>query len=79
MRKIFGGIGLCPPKPSDYRLFNSIIRVARNNEVSPYHADKLFWLVGSGYFYDHKAEIGKEGRIPTKRDEFIKEVRDILR
>jgi hypothetical protein len=27
-------------------------RVAHNVEVNPYKVDKLFWLVGSGHFYD---------------------------
>ena len=37
---------------SDYEVFKAVARVARNASVTPYDVDKLFWLVGSGYFYD---------------------------
>lgn len=64
------GLGLAPPKSKPYDVFKAMIRVARSNGVTPYSADKLFWLVGSGYFYNHD-HLGKNGRIPTRRDEFI--------
>lgn len=69
---IFKGLGLAEPKASDYGVFKAITRVARHQEVSPYNVDKLFWLVGSGYFYNDRY-IGSNGRIGTNRDEFIKQ------
>jgi len=68
--RIFHGIGLCPVKSAGFQLFNCITRVAEHNRGNAYHTDKLFWLIGSGYFFDHK-EISKRGRIKTNRDEFV--------
>jgi hypothetical protein len=50
LRYIFTGLSLCPEKSDDYLLFKAVIRVARHAGVSPYNADKVFWLIGSGYF-----------------------------
>jgi hypothetical protein len=70
IKNIFTGLELCPPKAGDYQVFKAIVRLAKNVGVPPYTADKLFWLVGSGNFYNDK-QIGKEGRIPTRKEEFI--------
>ena len=51
--------------------------MARNACVSPYNADKLFWLVGSGYFYDDP-QIGNKGRIGRHKKEFIEMARERL-
>jgi hypothetical protein len=70
LRDIFTALGLCIDGADDYQLFKSIVRVARNASVTPYNADKTFWLIGSGYFYDHP-KIGKNGRIGSHKQEFI--------
>lgn len=70
IRNIFKSMELCPPKANDYHLFKSVIRVATNADITPYAADKLFWLIGSGYFYDDP-QIGKNGRIGSRREKFI--------
>lgn len=70
LKDIFKGLELCPPKSSDYEVFRAIIRVAQNVDVTPYNVDKLFWLVGSGYFYNDKT-IGKNGRIGNRKKDFI--------
>ena len=57
---IFWAIGLSPFGANDYEVFTAVARVARNADVTPYNADKLFWLIGSGYFY-HDPDIGKIG------------------
>ncbi len=44
--------------------------MARNVGVTPYDGDKLFWLIGSGYFYDDH-HIGNNGRIGSRKKEFI--------
>jgi hypothetical protein len=44
--------------------------MARNAGRTPYHVDKLFWLIGSGNFYDDP-QIGNEGRIGRHKEQFI--------
>lgn len=78
LRDIFTALGLCDDQADDYQLFKSIVRVARNAKVTPYNADKTFWLIGSGYFYDHP-EIGKNGRIGGHKQDFIEDVKTTLR
>jgi hypothetical protein len=74
LRDIFTALGLCQKGDDDYQLFKAIVRVARNANVTPYNADKAFWLIGSGYFYDHH-DIGKKGRIGGRKREFIEYAR----
>ncbi len=50
VKEIFGALGLCAQGAGDYEVFRAVARVARNAGVTPYNADKLFWLVGSGNF-----------------------------
>jgi hypothetical protein len=38
--------------------------------VTPYNVDKLFWLIGSGNFYEDP-HVGNRGRIGSKKKEFI--------
>lgn len=70
LRDIFTSLSLCPIKTDDYQLFKAIVRLAGNAGVSAYNADKVFWLIGSGYFYDD-SQIGNKGRIGSKKQEFI--------
>jgi hypothetical protein len=69
LRDIFTALGLCQTG-DDYQLFKAIVRVARNANVTPYNADKTFWLIGSGYFYGD-LNIGRKGRIGSRKNEFI--------
>lgn len=71
LRDIFTALHLCPIKTDDYQLFKAIVRFAGNAGVSAYNADKVLWLIGSGYFYDDP-QIGSNGRIGSKKQEFIK-------
>ncbi len=57
---IFEGIGLCEKGLSLYEIQKTIIRIAEAKNVTPYNVDKLFWLIGSGNFYNHS-------HIKTKR------------
>src|SRR5215211_7840401 len=77
VKDIFGGLGLCAEGAGDYEVFRAVGRLARNAGVSPYNADKLFWLVGSGYFYDDP-HIGNKGRIGRHKKEFIEVTRERL-
>ena len=53
----------------DYDVFRAVIRIAEAVNESPYCVDKLFWLIGSGYFYNHP-DIGNNGRIGNQKAEF---------
>lgn len=77
LRDIFTALRLCQNKSDDYLLFKSIIRVAGHANVSAYDADKVFWLIGSGDFYDD-SQIGTNGRIGSRKQEFIEYARAIL-
>jgi hypothetical protein len=70
IRDIFNGLNLCRNHADDYEVFHAVVRVARNVGVTPYNADKLFWLIGSGYFYDD-LHIGDNGRIGSHKADFI--------
>jgi hypothetical protein len=70
VKEIFWAIGLSPFGTSDYEVFRAVARVARNADVTPYNLDKLFWLIGSGYFYDDP-HIGNNGQIGSRKKQFI--------
>jgi len=71
IKAIFKGIRLVSEVADDYQVFKAITRVSKSQGVTPYNVDKLFWLVGSGKFYNH-THIGSFGKIPTDREEFIR-------
>lgn len=77
LRDIFTSLGLCKDKSDDYQLFKVVIRVAGHAGVSAYNADKAFWLIGSGNFYDD-CHIGNKGRVGSRKKEFIKYARPQL-
>ena len=77
LRDIFTALGLLQDGEDDYQLFKAIVRVARNANVTPYNADKAFWLIGSGYFYDDP-HIGSNGRVGNHKQDFIKYAEPIL-
>ena len=77
VKDIFGSLGLFPPGADDYEVFRAVGRLARNAGVTPYNADKLFWLVGSGYFYDDP-DVGNRGKIGRHKKDFIEVARERL-
>ena len=77
LRDIFTALSLCPDKSDDYHLFKAVIRVANHAGVSPYNADKAFWLTGSGYFYADP-HLGNEGRVGSRKKEFIEYAKPLL-
>lgn len=70
VKAIVEGLHLVTESPSDYLVFKVVARIAEHCGRTPYDVDKTFWLVGSGYFYDHRS-LGRNGRVETDRDEFI--------
>ena len=77
LRDIFTALSLCPDKSDDYQLFKAVIRLASHAGVSPYNADKAFWLIGSGYFYADP-HLGNEGRVGSRKKEFIEYAKPLL-
>jgi hypothetical protein len=65
LKKIFVGLDLAA-SDDNWTVFRAINRLARNVGVSPYHADKVFWLISSGRFYRSQAVVGRS------RDRFIR-------
>lgn len=70
LRTIFTALDLCSEKVTDYELLSAIVRVAENSGITPYAADKAFWLIGSGKFYRHGIKTGRNS------DNFIAYVRE---
>jgi len=71
LKAIFSELGISSTE-KDYDVLNAIVRVARNNNVSPYAVDKLFWLIGSGKFYLNKdPKTGKSLMTGRNRKKFI--------
>ena len=68
IKDIFTRLGLARSR-NDYEVFSSVVRVALNVGETPYCVDKLFWLIGSGNFYDHP-HIGEDGRIGNNKEQF---------
>ncbi len=77
LRDIFTALNLCPEKPDDYQLFKAIVRVAGHAGVSAYNADKVFWLIGSGYFYSDP-HLGNQGRVGSRKWEFIEYAKPLV-
>jgi hypothetical protein len=70
LRDIFTALELCQAGVDDYQLFKAIIRVAGNANVTPYATDKVFWLIGSGNFYEDPV-IGSNGLTGSHKQDFI--------
>ena len=66
----FEALGLVEKKSSKYQVLKAMTRIAEHVGVSAYNVDRVFWLIGSGYFYDHK-HIGNDGRVPSMKKAFI--------
>ena len=60
LKKIFVQLGLAESE-DNLTVFRAIDRFARHQGVSPYHADKVFWLISSGRFYHCEVEV-RRGR-----------------
>ena len=78
IRYIFARLGLCDRPESDFELAKAVERVARNAGATAYNADKVFWLIGSGYFYKHK-HLGHKGRVGSIKGPFVARAKRELR
>ncbi len=77
IRKLFSrkeGIGLVEDSVglNDYWLSLAIDEVAELGDTTPYCVDKLFWLVGSGNYYNEKPRIKLTGNSSKKRKDIFK-------
>ncbi len=70
LKGIFASLQFCEPNPNDITVIKIIERIAENVGVTPYNVDKVFWLIGSGNFYLHQKQLGRNG------DEFIRNAFD---
>jgi len=77
LRDIFVGLNPCSANASDYEVSKAVVRLANNANVDPYNADKMFWLIGSGFFYDDK-QIGDKGKVGSQKAKFIAEAKPKL-
>ena len=77
LHDIFTALRLCHDKADDYQLFKAVIRVAGHAGVSAYNVDKVFWLIGSGYFYSD-LHIGSQGRVESQKNDFIEYAKPLL-
>lgn len=68
IKDIFTHLNLARSR-NDFEVFSAVVWVARNVRETPYCVDKLFWLIGSGYFCDHP-HIGAAGRIGNNKERF---------
>jgi hypothetical protein len=71
IKAIFNGLEISD-SDDDYQVFKDVIRFSEKIGEIPFRVDKIFWLVGSGRFYDDDIKI------QTNRDEFILEVKKLL-
>lgn len=51
--------------------YKALIEMAKIVEASAYNVDKMFWLIGSGYYYLHNISIG------SNKEKFINKVQKI--
>lgn len=77
IKKIFNGIGLSDSN-DDYEVFKDVIRFSQTIGELPFKVDKMFWLVGSGNFYDAEDKNLKK-RDTTRRDRFIENINRSLK
>jgi hypothetical protein len=53
---------------TDYEVFKKIVKIGLLVKQPPVIVDKIFWLIGSGNFYESGVKIGRQ------KEEFIKSV-----
>jgi len=73
IKKIFSALKLIDSEEKstlkqDYEAFKAIDKIAQDCNVSSFVVDKVFWLIGSGKFYETGFNIGRNSK------EFLEEV-----
>ena len=67
IKDIFINLNLSDAGSTDFQIFRDVIKFSAIIKETPYTVDKLFWLIGSGYFYSLKPKI----KIKTDKRKFI--------
>lgn len=64
----------------DISVFNKMTQIAYDNNITPYHLDKLFWLICSGNFYNQGIKIWshKKEFIEILKKELWKDYQNII-
>lgn len=70
IKDIFVAFNLC--ENNDYSAYKVVIEMAHIVNDSAYNVDKIFWLIGSGNFYLHNVNIGRN------KEKFINKVKEML-
>ena len=65
--------GLLDPGADGFKTLKAISRIAQHNDTNPYTVDKVFWLIGTGYFYNH-LDLGKQKSGDRLKKQFIQEI-----
>jgi hypothetical protein len=65
LKDIFKALGLIDQNEKsntklDYQTLKVIDRIAKENNITSYSVDKVFWLIGSGNFYLSDLKIGRQ-------------------
>ena len=73
LKDIFRALNLIDPDEKstvkqDYDTLKMISRIAKDNKITEFEVDKIFWLIGSGNFYLTDIRIG------SNKKEFIEQV-----
>lgn len=72
IKDIFNELNLVDSR-DDYKVFKTIVKIGFILEKDPVVVDKVFWLIGSGNFYENNINIG------SQKKEFIKKMKSKLR
>lgn len=59
LKGIFAGLKIVDD-PSDYEVFKKIVRIGLLTKQDPVIVDKVFWLIGSGNFYESGIKIPRQ-------------------
>lgn len=74
IKDVFSECHLCSYGTDD-EIFRSLTQLALDNGVSPYKADKVFWLNCSGYYYKDGIQLSKEAAA-NRKAAFIANLRE---
>ncbi len=62
IKDIFINLNLSDAGATDFQIFRDVIKFSEIIKETPYTVDKLFWLIGSGNFYDSEVKIKTDKR-----------------
>ncbi len=72
LKEIFMELNLVE-SDTDYEVFKKIVKIGLLVKQDPVIVDKIFWLIGSGNFYESDIKIGRQ------KSEFIDYIKDKLK